>query len=391
VAQLTANGINAFFTRLTAASGEFNRAKVGELGYLDVVYKDVKPEVGRKGQTIRVPFPDSGAWTDQSDNDWAPSSVNPNYVDLVLTQRPGDSKLITDFEQLQTDSDIVDIWLEPMFFRGQEFANAQIASLITTANFGVYPPLVSSNMASIDIGTAANAWDFLTTNKIPLRAGNGNILYHPAVHRNTLTDTNWYQENLVGALIATPTRREAASGEMNQGGGGADANMAFKFNRIYDQQAPVAYASTTGTVALTNGSTAVTGTSTLFTTTDAAVGVYVVFANQPGVRYKVQSIASATSMTLAQAFTGGTTASTTYTRETYTSIAMHKYAIALVLRPLEIPGPPAPVIGRIVNLRGIPIRVMLSYQHQYDGWLLTMDYGMVAGVLRPDFGIVIQS
>jgi hypothetical protein len=34
---------------------------------------------------------------------------------------------------------------------------------------------------------------------------------------------------------------------------------------------------------------------------------------------------------------------------------------------------------------------MLSYQHLKSGWLMSLDYGMVAKVIRPDFGILIQN
>jgi hypothetical protein len=378
MAALTANSFNALFERLTAASGEYNRAKVGELAFLDAIYLDIRTEGARKGQTIRVYFPDFGAWTDQSNNDWNPASVNPNYTDLILQQRPGASLLITDFEQLQTTTNVIDMWLDPMFKRGQEFANAQIASLATVANFPVYPPLVSANTASIDINTAANGWDILTTNKIPLNTDGANLLYHPAVHRNTLTDAAWEQESLVSAVIAETTRREAAVP-------GTTANQAFKFRRLFDQQAPVGAAAFTGTLGVTNGSTAISGTAL---NVDAPAGSYL---NIAGVRYKVQSNTSATAGALAQAYQGATNATVaTPTRETYTSILMHKYAIALVVAPLEIPGTPS-VVGRYVQLKGLPIRVMVSYQHLHDGWLLTMDYGMVAGVLRPDFAIPILS
>jgi hypothetical protein len=58
------NNIQAWLERLTAASGEFNKAKVGKLAFIGNVYLDVRPEIARNGQTIRIPFPDTGAWSD---------------------------------------------------------------------------------------------------------------------------------------------------------------------------------------------------------------------------------------------------------------------------------------------------------------------------------------
>jgi hypothetical protein len=34
---------------------------------------------------------------------------------------------------------------------------------------------------------------------------------------------------------------------------------------------------------------------------------------------------------------------------------------------------------------------MLSYQHLKSGWLMTLDYGMVAKVIRSDFGVLLSS
>ena len=108
------------------------------------------------------------------------------------------------------------------------------------------------------------------------------ILYHTDVHANTLTDTTWYQESLVGAVIAAGTRQEAAT----QGTG---ANVAFNFQRRDDQQAPTAQtASLTGTVTVANGSTAVTGSSTTFTT-QAAVGSWLTFGSASTTGYDTLS------------------------------------------------------------------------------------------------------
>src|SRR5271169_6709744 len=103
-----ANNPTAFLERLTAMSGEFNKAKVAELGALDSVYLDVRPEVARLGQTIRVYFPDLQPFTDQVANDWVPEDVNPAFIDVPFGQRPGKGILIRDFEQFQTSTDIIE-------------------------------------------------------------------------------------------------------------------------------------------------------------------------------------------------------------------------------------------------------------------------------------------
>jgi hypothetical protein len=203
------------------------------------------------------------------------------------------------------------------------------------------------------------------------------ILYHSDIHANTLTDTNWYQESLVSAVIAADTRRNVAMGE---------ANVAFRFNRAYDQQAPVGTAAVTGTLNLVNGSNAVVGTGTAFTA--GMVGSWI---NTPDLKqYQIQSFTDATHITLGQAYGGTTNATATVTRVTYVCVAMHKYAIALVVRPLPMENGPQ-VASRLINLGGLPVRAQLSYQHLKNGYVFTMDYCMAVKVVRPSFGIVINA
>lgn len=380
-----ANTITAFMERLTAASGDFNKAKVGKLAFLGNVYVDVKPEVARAGQTIRIYFPDTGAWSDQAGNDWNPSDVNPGYVDVPFAMRPGYSILVRDFEQFQTSTDIIDQFLDPMFKRGMEFANGQVSNLVTTGNFSTYPALQSATLASVDINTAANAWDILVGNKVPIQDPDAAaLIVHNNVHRNMLTDTNWYQENLVGAVIAQGTRTRAADQDAIQGATGE----SFNFRRYWDQQVQTSSTAITGTVTTTNGSQAVTGSSTTFTS-QATAGSWLTFGTD-ATSYRVASVTSDTALTLTQQYQGTGASGVTAKRTTYTCLAAHRYAIALAVRPLELVND-GHIHSRLLMMRGLPLRVMLSYVHQKGGWMLTMDYGMVAKVIRPDFGLVVQA
>lgn len=377
-----ANTIDAFLERLTGASGEFNKAKVGKLAFLGNVYLDVKPEIARAGQTIRVYFPDTGAWSDQAGNDWTLTPTNPGFVDIPFGLRPGYGIKVHDFEQFQTATNIIDQFIEPMYMRGQEYANGIVAGLITTGNFNTYPALQSSTLGSIDIDTAANAWDILVGNKVPIQnPDQAALITHNHVHRNMLTDSNWYQESLVGAMIAQGTRTRAAED-------GA-ARTSFNFNRFWDQQVVTGLsAALTGTNSLTNGSNSVTGSSTLYTT-ELKPGSWVQFGTDTAF-YRVAATASATAMTLTQNYQGTTASTVAYKRQTFNSVAMHRYAIALAVRPLEIVND-GHIHSRLLMLNGLPFRVVVAWNHLMSSWVLTMDYGMVARVIRPDFGIVIQS
>jgi len=108
------------------------------------------------------------------------------------------------------------------------------------------------------------------------------------------------------------------------------------------------------------------------------------------VAYRVQSITSDTAFTLTQPYQGTTASDKTIKRTTYTGVAMHKYAICLALRPLDLVND-GHVTSRLIMLKGIPVRVMHSYVHQKGGYMLSADFAMVAAVMRPSFGVIIQS
>jgi hypothetical protein len=386
-----ANEISAFLQRVTGATGEFNKAKVGTLSALDAVYLDIKPAVAVLGQTIRIYFPDIGPFTDQAANDWTPQDTNPGFIDVPFGQRPGYSIMVRDFEQFQTSTNIIDQFIDPLYKRAEEYGNLQIFNLLNTTNFSLtatppqqasYPTIVTTP-GEIQVGDVKLAWNQLVNNKVPLTGPeNATILYHPDVHANTLTDTNWYQENLVGALIAESTRRDVAAP-------GTGANVAFNFKRRFDQQAPTSQtANLTGTVTVANGSVAVVGSGTSFTT-QAPVGSWLTFGTDT-VAYYVKTIVDDTHLTLGMLYGGSLTSANTFTRRTYTSIAMHKFAIGLAVRPLEIVNN-GQVQSRLIEMRGLPMRLQLSYQHLKGGWFLSLDYAMVAKVIRPDFGVLMAS
>ncbi len=375
------NTITGFLETLVAASGDYNAAKVGKLSFIDAVYKDVRPEVARAGKTIEVYFPDIGAFTDQQANDWSPTDINPTVVSIVFNQRPGQSILIRDFEQWQTAVDIIDKFLDPLYKRGQEYINGQLAAQMTVANFSTYSPILGATKGEVLVADVANAWGVLAGGKVPMDMADLALLTHSDVHSNMMVDKDWYQENLVGAIIAERARTQA------------DLGVAFDFKKLWDQQAPKKTSATltpTGTISFTTS--AVTGVSTHFTTELEVGDIITTVANSETLLYAVTAIADDTHMTI-KVTTGSSYTSTStkaYVLSTgYTCVAMHKYAIALALRPMELVNN-GQVQSRLVMLKGIPFRVMLSYNHIKAGWLLSVDVGCAVKVIRPDYGVIIK-
>lgn len=147
-----------------------------------------------------------------------------------------------------------------------------------------------------------------------------------------------------------------------------------------------------GTVAVTTGSAAVVGTSTAFTTA-LSVGQWLVFSSDAtNTPYQILSITDSTHLTLTVvALAAANGSGQTVTVKSYTNLAMHQYAIALALRPIETPPEARDVLDlTYIDLQGIPLRVMVSYQHIYQALFVTVDFGYALGVMRPDFGQLIM-
>jgi hypothetical protein len=446
------NAITGFLETFVAAAADYNDAVVGQLALLDAVYKDVKPEVARAGKTINVYFPDVSPVVDQGNADWTPEDINPNYVSLVFDQRPGKAILIRDFEQYMTSAEIRDKFVGPMFKRCAEYLNAQIAGLITPANFSANAPILGAVAGEVTVADQLNAWNGLANAKVPLDDSNDlSVLVHNAVYQKMLGDPQWVQETIVSSMIAREAREQ-----------GKLAN-AFKFKPVWDQQMPTAsatvlqgkvavttgsaaitglatrwtldlttahyltfgndptqtpyaiaaingdasitlaspYAGPTattslkrkvilaGTVAVTNGSAAVAGSGTSFATA-LNVGDWLIIQGDPtAAPYQVQSIASNSALTLATNYAGPTASGKLAAVQSFTCLALHRYAIALALRPL--PEPDGNVVHfRYVDIKGIPMRLMASYQHLKSAWLVSLDFGYALAVIRPEFGQIIK-
>ncbi|MGA2703485.1 MAG: hypothetical protein ABSH35_20600 [Isosphaeraceae bacterium] len=151
------------------------------------------------------------------------------------------------------------------------------------------------------------------------------------------------------------------------------------------------------TTALTNaGAITSSGAGSL---TASMVGQWISIAGDtnPGSQlYQIATVANATTGTAV-----GTAAGTGWptnnisagvtTVQSYTNLALHEYAIALALRPIATPDEARNVVDvSYIDLQGIPLRVMVSYVHIYQALFVTVDFGYALGVIRPDFGVIIN-
>ena len=144
-----------------------------------------------------------------------------------------------------------------------------------------------------------------------------------------------------------------------------------------------------GNVTVTSGSATVTSTA-LFGS--LSVGQWLVFAaDSTQTPYQIIAIASTSSLTIGANYVGSTDSTHLATVLSYTSLALHQYAVALALRPIATPDEARNVVDvSYIDLQGIPLRVMVSYVHIYQALFVTVDFGYALGVIRPDFGVIIN-
>lgn len=74
----------------------------------------------------------------------------------------------------------------------------------------------------------------------------------------------------------------------------------------------------------------------------------------------------------------------------YSNALFHRHAIALAVRPLPLPQTNV-VEASIVNIKGIPFRIMLGYNQTKQGWVTTVDTAYARGVIRPEMGVIVST
>lgn len=280
------------------------------------------------------------------------------------------------------------------------------------------------------------------------------LAVHNNVYRRMLSDSAWVQENIVGAQIAAAAREKAdlanafnfrptwdqqmpaSTGTVIYGQVGVTNSSAtvtgtatafttdlavgnyvtfgcdstktlYKVSAIASDVSLTLTASFSGTTCaatsarkitvasgtstVTQGSTAVTGSSSAYTT-DLAVGQWLVFSGDTtNTPYQVAAIGSDSALTLVSPYLGTGGSGKTVTVKSYTCAAFHEYAIALAMRPIATPKEAQDVVDvSYIDLQGIPLRVMVSYVHIYQALYVTVDFGFALGVIRPDFGVLIN-
>lgn len=383
-----AQNVSAFFQTLVAAATEASAALVGNVALIDKVYKNYQSISTGNAASLTIPLPDMDSFADIGIGSMPISNVGAASVTLSFTNHPGKAWTIPDFTQFQSVEAVRSVFIDAAFKRGIEYLNGKIAGLINTQTFGGYggptnpttsvtynsptPIATSAGLGQIAAVDWAKAWANLANNKVPVNDVDDMFLVTtPTVYSNMLTNNTLTQGSQVGYELATRIRQGAAIGQQ------------FSNQSAWDQQMPINSNAllSGGTVATTSGSTALTGTGTNF-----------VNDLTPGATYNIAGISApviVSSVTTATAAVLSASASATVSGAAMTipniSILMHKFAIALGLRPM--PEPDERVVDyTTVFVKDVPFRLMLGYSQLNAGYTVSIDFGYALGVVRPNMG-----
>lgn len=373
-----ANNVSTFYQTLVAAFNDAAATLVGKTKFLESVFKDIDSKAASIGQTINIALPASSTSnvSDLGVGDFTLNDISAGTASVVFNKHPGGAFIIRSFEQYNSPEQIRTGFLDSLIKGVAESINADIASLVTAANFNQYPTIGSSTPGIIDKASMTLAMGYLGQGKIPVNdVGNFFLFANPFAYYQMTGDQFWTANTQIGDVKAGSIRTMAQLGQQF----GADTD--------FDQQMPVTDAVQAGTVAVTNGSAAVVGTSTTFTSLTA--GQFILL-DASGVPYQVKSVTDATHLTLQTPFIGTTASGSAWKERTFTNFVFHRHAIAMGVRPL--PEPDGRVVDySYVDYKGIPLRVQLGWSQLKNGWCVTVDAGYGRTVMRPDHGLIITS
>jgi hypothetical protein len=202
----------SFWQSLLAATSGLSIPLAGTNSLLRAVYRDVKSQTGDIGQTINVPVPAdmfSGVvdapYSDPTFDEYAVGTVP-----IVFNKKPHKGTIIRSFEQYNSPVDIKTVLLQPSLIAVVKKANAYVAALITSGNFGV-------NTAVATTGSKVTTTQFLAGQQALLEKGvdvtdptQMTFVQAPAVWSRQLDDAAWTDESSVGINQAEDARRDGA-------------------------------------------------------------------------------------------------------------------------------------------------------------------------------------
>lgn len=227
-----ANTVSSFYQTLVAATEDASQALVGPNAYLDAVYLDYKPEAASIGQTLNVAIPASVTSSVADEGVADPTFTDISFTTAAITfnKHPAFNYIIRDFEQFNSPLAIRQIFLDAAIKGVAENIDTTVAALFTTSNITTNSAItgtgsVGGSGKSVAVADVLKGQANLLGQKVPVNdVQNMTLIMHPIPYTRVLQDTNWTQESIVSAEIASRVRN---SGQIRTGYGATIAHDLF--------------------------------------------------------------------------------------------------------------------------------------------------------------------
>ena len=352
-----ANTVTGFLQTLVAAASEASRILAPTWSLASSCYWDYKPQETNPGLyatlNVMIPTDPSASVDDQGIGDTTLNDIGFSTVTMVMDHHPSFSYVVRDFEQFNSPVAIRNLFLDAALKAVKNNINKNISNLITLANF------------------PTNTWDTSAKHF----AATSNKAFYPAIGASgkVLGVSEFLSpSSTAGGLMARLSDLYVPVADN-------PANMSLILNstpygRLLDPTTSGAY-DPAWTQALIAGQNIAERAHTTGT-----------FGSAFGATIKLDQ----------QLPTSG--ASPT---RTFTGLYMHRYAIAVVTRPLPVPDPKVVACDYVMMTANsdynvttqpgemrLPIRIMAGYnQYPKQGYIVTVDAGYGLKVVRESMAI----
>lgn len=202
-----ANGHDEFFLTLNNSFRGINLAKTGKNALLNYVYRQIEPEPRDRFASIKVNIFDkdqSGTVLNLAQGD--PATYQTPHVDptvMTLSFHAAYRAPIYSANLAKASAPYVEGVRDTAVKKLTDYANEQIAALVTPTNFNEYTPVDSGANADIPDTAMVEAWSQLAEADVPVGdVGNFFLVTPPAVYGNLTKNELWATNTVIGDDVA---------------------------------------------------------------------------------------------------------------------------------------------------------------------------------------------
>lgn len=181
----------------------------GDISLLDRVHKDFSMQPGVQGDTVNIVYPGALTVHENADVPATLQSLTSTKKALALTTQPSVSFKVSDWVGLRANPIAVkDQYTQPALVALANYADAQIASKFTAANFNTYAPIASVTARSLAMAQLRDARIALHGQKVPVDdTPNMTLCLVPEVYDRALGSDDFSKHDVVGPVATEAARR----------------------------------------------------------------------------------------------------------------------------------------------------------------------------------------